>query len=55
MHLTNYAINKLNPNFNEGNKQSFDNGHKRSFSSIINYLNKKVFNILLLRDTILNY
>ena len=36
MHLTNYAINKDNPNFifNEDDKVN-DVGHKRSFTSVL--------------------
>lgn len=39
MHLTNYAINKFNPNF-IGNKeiQSDHKGHKRSYTSVIKHL-----------------
>lgn len=39
MHLTNYAINKLNSDF-EFNEDVLkdDIGHKRSFSSILKYL-----------------
>ncbi|EAR97536.2 tubulin-tyrosine ligase family protein (macronuclear) [Tetrahymena thermophila SB210] len=39
MHLTNYAVNKKNPNFifNE-NDQNDDVGHKRSFSSVLKQL-----------------
>lgn len=42
MHLTNYAINKKSEDFvyNE-NLRNDDIGHKRSFSSIISYLEKK--------------
>lgn len=42
MHLTNYAINKKSEDFvyNE-NFRNDDIGHKRSFSSIISYLEKK--------------
>ena len=44
MHLTNYAINKKNPNFIFNEKECDDSiGHKRSLSSVlivlsINYL-----------------
>lgn len=39
MHLTNYAINKNNPDFemNQDDKQD-DIGHKRSFTSVLKYL-----------------
>ncbi|EGR33532.1 tubulin-tyrosine ligase family protein, putative, partial [Ichthyophthirius multifiliis] len=42
MHLTNYAINKLNEDFqfNQDINQE-DQGHKRSFSSVLKYLNEK--------------
>ena len=41
MHLTNYAINKDNENFqfNEDLKKQ-DKGHKRSYTSTINFLKK---------------
>ena len=36
MHLTNYAINKKNPNFIFNKEETQDNlGHKRSFSAIL--------------------
>ena len=36
MHLTNYAINKKNPNFIFNEKECNDNiGHKRSLSSVL--------------------
>ena len=36
MHLTNYAINKKNPNFFYNFNENITNiGHKRSFSSIL--------------------
>jgi len=36
MHLTNYAINKKNPDFKSSNENDLeDQGHKRSFSSIL--------------------
>lgn len=39
MHLTNYAINKLNSDFEFNSDGLKDNiGHKRSFSSILKYL-----------------
>ena len=39
MHLTNYAINKLDPNFQQ-NKDLIndDKGHKRSYTSVFKYL-----------------
>ena len=39
MHLTNYAVNKFNPNFIHNTDANTDNlGHKRSLQSTINYL-----------------
>ncbi|KAL4506542.1 hypothetical protein ABPG72_000113 [Tetrahymena utriculariae] len=39
MHLTNYAVNKHNPEFQFNSDANQDNiGHKRSFSSILKYL-----------------
>jgi tubulin polyglutamylase TTLL6/13 len=38
MHLTNYAINKNSNNFVKGEDEDDDSGHKRSFSSILAYL-----------------
>lgn len=36
MHLTNYAINKKNPNFIFNEKECQDNiGHKRSLTSVL--------------------
>lgn len=36
MHLTNYAVNKRNPNFIQNeNEADDDKGHKRSFTSIM--------------------
>lgn len=36
MHLTNYAVNKKNPEFVANNEEDEDGiGHKRSFSSIL--------------------
>jgi tubulin polyglutamylase TTLL6/13 len=42
MHLTNYAINKLNENFefNEDDEVD-DTGHKRSMTSILKHLESK--------------
>jgi tubulin polyglutamylase TTLL6/13 len=40
MHLTNYAVNKKNPNFEFNTDYRNDgSGHKRSFSSILKVLN----------------
>ena len=48
-HLTNYSINKKNPNFVYNDDENKDDiGHKRSFTSIISYLKNKV--ILIFRD-----
>jgi tubulin polyglutamylase TTLL6/13 len=46
MHLTNYAINKENPNFifnNDANKM--DVGHKRSIKSVFGKLEEEGHNI----------
>jgi superfamily I DNA and RNA helicase len=44
MHLTNYAINKLDPNF-ISNKDVYNDhkGHKRSYTSVIKYLRENDF------------
>ena len=46
VHLTNYAINKDNPNFvfNE-NEEKMDVGHKRSVTSVFKLLEKMGHNI----------
>jgi len=42
MHLTNYAINKLNPKFEFNDKAGNDDvGHKRSLSSVLKNLQSK--------------
>ena len=43
MHLTNYAINKDNPDyeFNE-DIENMDVGHKRSYTSTLNVIIKKI-------------
>ena len=39
MHLTNYAINKFNSNFQQNeDEEEDDQGHKRSLDAIIDYL-----------------
>ena len=38
MHLTNYAINKNSDNFVKGEDEDDDSGHKRSFTSVLQYL-----------------
>ncbi len=38
MHLTNYAINKNSDAFVKGEDEDDDSGHKRSFTSILQYL-----------------
>lgn len=41
MHLTNYAINKENPNFEfNTNENEMDVGHKRSLTSVFKFLEK---------------
>jgi len=43
MHLTNYAINKDNPNFIFNmSTERMDVGHKRSFTSTLAFLKEKV-------------
>lgn len=46
MHLTNYAINKLNPKFifNTSSKD-MSIGHKRSLSSVMNLIGQMGFNV----------
>lgn len=53
MHLTNYAINKLNPNF-VFNKSSedMDVGHKRSMTSVFRSMQEAGVDIKLLKDKI---
>jgi len=42
MHLTNYAINKLSPNFVFNEKEANDDvGHKRSLTSVLRLLQSK--------------
>ena len=42
MHLTNYSINKTNPNFEFNKDSECDNvGHKRSLTSIFSLLEEK--------------
>lgn len=46
MHLTNYAVNKNNPNFVFNESPDADNiGHKRSLSSVLKYLENKGENV----------
>jgi tubulin polyglutamylase TTLL6/13 len=46
MHLTNYAINKENPNFIFNNDATkMDVGHKRSIKSVFGKLEEEGFNI----------
>lgn len=43
MHLTNYAINKDNPNFKfNDNQEKMDIGHKRSLTSVLDVMLKKM-------------
>lgn len=46
MHLTNYAINKLDPNFIANKDLHNDHkGHKRSFTSVLKYLNENDYDV----------
>lgn len=46
IHLTNYAVNKLNPNFIFNESEEHDDiGHKRSFSSVLKLLEAKGENV----------
>lgn len=53
MHLTNYAINKLNPKF-VFNKDSKDMnvGHKRSLTSVYKLMETKGVNVEILKEKI---
>ena len=56
MHLTNYAVNKINPNFIHNSDPDNDNtGHKRSLESTYEYLASKGFNIQSLKSKIDDY
>ena len=51
MHLTNYAINKDNPNFEHNDDiDNQDTGHKRSLTSVLQLLDEEGFDIDLLWD-----
>jgi tubulin polyglutamylase TTLL6/13 len=53
IHLTNYAINKLNKNFVFNTSDtSMDKGHKRSLTSIYSYLKQKGHDVDLIKDKI---
>ena len=53
MHLTNYAVNKNNPNFiHNEDPNDEDSGHKRSLQSTYDYLEGKGFNVELLKKNI---
>ena len=46
MHLTNYAVNKQNPNFvYNASSQRMDIGHKRSLSSVMQMISQRGFNL----------
>ncbi|OMJ80754.1 hypothetical protein SteCoe_18912 [Stentor coeruleus] len=53
MHLTNYAINKNNPNFVQNEDPECDDvGHKRSLKSTYDYLQAEGYNIEILKGRI---
>lgn len=53
MHLTNYAINKKNPNFVfNKSAQNMSSGHKRSMSSVLQDIGKHGFNVESLKERI---
>jgi tubulin polyglutamylase TTLL6/13 len=52
MHLTNYAVNKNNPNFVHCEDSDDDSGHKRSLQSTYDCLKAEGFDVDLLKATI---
>jgi hypothetical protein len=44
MHLTNYSLNKKNEDYEFNIKASFDTGSKRTFSFVMDHLDKIGFN-----------
>ena len=53
MHLTNYAINRMNPNFINNKHQNHDNiGHKRSLKSTYDYLEEQGHDVIALKNEI---
>lgn len=53
MHLTNYAINKLDPNFVANKDLNQDSkGHKRSYTSIIKHLASNGFDTAKIEERI---
>ncbi|CAG9315026.1 unnamed protein product [Blepharisma stoltei] len=53
MHLTNYAINKNNPNFiHNENSEEDDIGHKRSLQSTFDYLEENGYDVVKLKSKI---
>lgn len=53
MHLTNYAVNKKNPNFifNKSSK-NMGTGHKRSMTSMLAEIAKRGFNVEIMKEKI---
>ena len=52
MHLTNYAVNKNNPNFIHCEDSDDDSGHKRSLQSTYDSLEAEGFDVVSLKNTI---
>lgn len=54
MHLTNYAINKTSGNFIKSQGEDDDSGHKRSLTSILEYMeeNEKGFSAEAMMENI---
>ena len=52
MHLTNYAINKGNPMFQNAKDCSTDKGHKRSWTAVQKRLESEGNDMVLLQDKI---
>ena len=53
MHLTNYAVNKKNPDFIFNSNENDDSiGHKRSLTSVLSMLEKEGQNIDLIMKNI---
>jgi tubulin polyglutamylase TTLL6/13 len=49
MHLTNYAINKLNPEYEFAtDEDGYDSSHKRSFTSVLEHLKQEGHDVDLL-------
>lgn len=56
MHLTNYAINKDNPNFQfNDDEDNMDVGHKRSLTSVLASLEREGHDVVMIWGRIKDY